>query len=739
MNDAGCWPDLISDATRLRIVRNGSSSIQNLEYDFAEKSREGSSVKGDNRSLTKDWFFRRLPNGEKVLRSWLIYSPYQQSIFCFCCKLFSDGKSNSAFASKDGFCKWWKLNPKVKEHETSQFHNQYYLQWKELEMRLQSGSTIDDKEQQVVQMEAKKWKEVLIRILDIIRFLAKQNMPLRGHRENVHSVNSPENEGNFLELVHLLAKYDPVLREHMAKAELGKRQILYLSPKIQNEFIEALGANVRNKILAEIKEAKYYSIILDSTPDVSHKDQMSQVLRYVSIIGKQVEIKESFIDFLEVEGKTSEDVSNLISNKLEIDGLDIQNCRGQAYDNASVMAGKHAGVQARIKETNPKADFVACTNHSLNLVGVHAASVAINSVTFFGTVERVYVFFSSSTHRWNILTSKIKHGVKRIVETRWSARCDAVKALKMSYSEILNVLEELTSENENLNTRSDAGILLTALQTYPFLSFLHLWDYILTEINDTQKYLQIKGLNLAQCDSKLMALKDLLLANRTEFVDKSILSATGLCESLGIVMEKRCRRKKRMPGEKASDAGLSFKDEIRREMLLVSDKCVLEMTTRFEQMHALASKYGFLSPSNLLNGKYSCDVTNFSDDISAEDFEAERKRLASFVNASSEKEELRNGGPLEMLRFIVKYEMQSSVPNTVVMLRIFLTAAISVASCERSFSKLKLIKSYLRSTMSTMRLSSLAVLSIEREVAEEIDFDGVIGEFAKKKSRRVDL
>lgn len=105
-------------------------------------------------------------------------------------------------------------------------------------MRLNSGSTIDDKEQQVVRMEAKKWREVLTRVLDIIRFLAKQNMSLRGHRENVHSVNSSENEGNFLELINLISKYDPVLREHVAKAKSGKRQILYLSPKIQNEFFE---------------------------------------------------------------------------------------------------------------------------------------------------------------------------------------------------------------------------------------------------------------------------------------------------------------------------------------------------------------------------------------------------------------------------------------------------------------------------------------------------------------------
>ena len=60
------------------------------------------------------------------------------------------------------------------------------------------------------------------------------------------------------------------------------------------------------------------------------------------------------------------------------------------------------------------------------------------------------------------------------------------------------------------------------------------------------------------------------------------------------------------------------------------------------------------------------------------------------------------------------------------MLRIFLTIAISVATCERSFSKLKLIKNYLWSTMSSLRMRNLAILSIERQLTDEINFDNVI-------------
>ncbi|XP_026482738.1 uncharacterized protein LOC113390967 [Ctenocephalides felis] len=142
------------------------------------------------------------------------------------------------------------------------------------------------------------------------------------------------------------AKYDPVLREHVVKIKMGnKYSISYLSPKIQNEFIKLLGGAVRRTIVDKIKQAKYFCIIFDSTPDISHKDQTSQISRHVVIDGSEVKVVESFIDFVETKRKTAGEITNMILTKLENDGLDIKDCRGQAYDNAAVMAGKHSSIQ----------------------------------------------------------------------------------------------------------------------------------------------------------------------------------------------------------------------------------------------------------------------------------------------------------------------------------------------------------------------------------------------------------
>ncbi|XP_072380945.1 zinc finger MYM-type protein 1-like [Diabrotica undecimpunctata] len=95
--------------------------------------------------------------------------------------------------------------------------------------------------------------------------------------------------------------------------------------------------------------------------------------------------------------------------------------------------------------------------------------------------------------------------------------------------------------------------------------------------------------------------------------------------------------------------------------------------------------------------------------------------------------------PIDILNYITKKTLQSLFPNLFIALRIFLTLPISVASGERSFSKLKLIKNYLRMSMCQENLSDLAVISIENKICEAIDHNEMINELASVKSRRIML
>ena len=79
--------------------------------------------------------------------------------------------------------------------------------------------------------------------------------------------------------------------------------------------------------------------------------------------------------------------------------------------------------------------------------------------------------------------------------------------------------------------------------------------------------------------------------------------------------------------------------------------------------------------------------------------------------------------------------MKLAFPNVVKLLQIAMTICVSTAKCERTFSSLKRIKSYLRSTMSEQRLTDMAILLIERDFADSLKLDDIVDEFAKKNRR----
>ena len=103
---------------------------------------------------------------------------------------------------------------------------------------------------------------------------------------------------------------------------------MYLSPTIQNELIEVLGKKVKHLILEEIKAAKYFSILLDSTPEVSHIDQMVLIGRYVKFDSREVQIKKSFLNFFPLHRKNADKITKSILDELQQNGLDIMMCRG---------------------------------------------------------------------------------------------------------------------------------------------------------------------------------------------------------------------------------------------------------------------------------------------------------------------------------------------------------------------------------------------------------------------------
>ena len=159
-----------------------------------------------------------------------------------------------------------------------------------------------------------------------------------------------------------------------------------------------------------------------------------------------------------------------------------------------------------------------------------------------------------------------------------------------------------------------------------------------------------------------------------------------------------------MAGEDVRDAGLSATDQMKRDMKGALDRLHKEMNDRFSQLFDIVVKFGFLLDVQRIccsrdcgNLESLCDnlASVYSDDLDRNQLYGEiihcKMLISSRIN-------VRLSRPEDLLSFIVEYEDESVFLNLRITLQILLIVVVFVASCERSFSKLKLILSYLRSS-----------------------------------------
>ncbi|XP_039605553.1 uncharacterized protein LOC120526452 [Polypterus senegalus] len=139
----------------------------------------------------------------------------------------------------------------------------------------------------------------------------------------------------FLGKWNCLAKFDPCMQEHVRRITDNEIHDHHLGKNVQNEIIHLMGNATLEKIISHIHKAKYFSIILDCTPDISHEEQMTMIIRIVHIDGSSVEVREYFVEYIAVDDSTGSNLTDQCLRVLSELKLDLGNCRGQGYDNGS--------------------------------------------------------------------------------------------------------------------------------------------------------------------------------------------------------------------------------------------------------------------------------------------------------------------------------------------------------------------------------------------------------------------
>lgn len=394
-------------------------------------------------------------------------------------------------------------------------------------------------------------------------------------------------------------------------------------------------------------------------------------------------------------------------------------------------------------EINPKTLFMPCSSYSLNLVVSGMAHSCIKAVSFFGIVQRIYTLFSGSTKRWNILLKHVPcFTVKNLSNTRWESRIKSVKAIRFQAPQIRSALLELYTLCDDAISKSETESLVDALENFEFLLGMVIWHDILFAINLVSKNLQAKSMCIDNALKQVEGVISFFEKYRDDGFSTSMNIAKSLADDMdvdAVFPSKRRRIRKKQFDENSHDEVTLTPEEAFKVdyFFVVVDMAIASLRSRFEQLRTFEAVFGFLYDSVKLKSLDANELreccTNFhntfshcgSSDVDLDDFFSELRILQVTLPDEAMT-------PIEVLEFVKNI---GCYPNIAVAYRILLTTPVTVASAERSFSKLKLLKNYMRSSMSQERLNGLAILCIEKDVLESLDIETIINDFASTKSR----
>ncbi|XP_065650788.1 uncharacterized protein LOC136078899 [Hydra vulgaris] len=143
--------------------------------------------------------------------------------------------------------------------------------------------------------------------------IASENIAFRRTSDRIFT----ENNGKFFKFVELFSKFDTVLEKHVKRAGENPKKPHYLGKNVQQKIILLIAKATKDNILKMVKNAMYFSVIVDYTLDASHKEQMSIVLRYVHITkltkgnNASVEVKETFLEFINILDSTAAKMTDI--------------------------------------------------------------------------------------------------------------------------------------------------------------------------------------------------------------------------------------------------------------------------------------------------------------------------------------------------------------------------------------------------------------------------------------------
>ena len=232
--------------------------------------------------------------------------------------------------------------------------------------------------------------------IDCIRFLFREGLRFRGHNEYENS----SNQGNFLELFRFLADHNEDIKDVVLKN--APENLKLTSPEIHKDIVTAAFIETCNAIVTCLGDA-FFSVLIDESCDISTKEQMAIVLRFVDKKGLVV---EHLLGFEHVTNTSALSLKVAVEDLFARHGLRLSKLRGQGYDGASNMQGEFNVLKTLILKENDYAYYVHCFSHQLKLALVAVTKNHIQITTLFNLVANIVIVVGASCKRRDILREK---------------------------------------------------------------------------------------------------------------------------------------------------------------------------------------------------------------------------------------------------------------------------------------------------------------------------------------------
>ena len=409
------------------------------------------------------------------------------------------------------------------------------------------------------------------------------------------------------------------------------------------------------------------------------------------------------------------------------------------------MAGAKAGVAAKIEEIEPRAVFTHCYGHALNLGVSDTIKRSLAMKDCLDTCFELVKLIKFSPKREAMLREMKEEigsdvpGVRTLCPTRWTVRADSLASIVANYDNIQLLWETAVRATSNTEIKARIQGVGSQMKSFKFLFCLFLSEMILRHTDKLSQTLQQPMLSSVEGHEVAMLTVKTLEGLRTDDNFDLFWQKVEKTRDQLDVDEPQLARRRKVPrrfeqGSAPAAFAVSPKDEYRRVYFKALD---LAVTTRkvfrfFSNVEQLLFK---ACGGQCFNKELDLVCSFFYDDFNKEDLVAELSTFQKLYCAAVE-DEVPSVSTIKTALLTLSTSQRMLLNTVCRLFQLLLILPATNATSERSFSALRRIKTYLRSTMTQARLNHLMILHYHQDITDALDLKLIGNEYIWKNEAR---